>query len=295
MEDLDQKFIELNRMRKRVLSILVIFYIMIIFFGIYGLVAILSVDIDSDIINGYVGIIVIFAACVHRLIIKGYRKKFKSDIVPIAISRFGENIEYSPEGLPRSDAEKTDMFGHFTKFSSEDTVKGKIKDVNFRCSDVKLGYFRGSGKHRRYVKVCHGQLYIFDFNKRFKTNTIIREKLIQKPNGLVKMELENVDFNNQFHIYTNNEHDAFYILTPHFMEKLMTLEKRHPGNLYIAFYHSMLFIGIDNNKDRFEPPLLSDITPSTITSQIDDLNTIKDIIDELRLNNKIFLYDEVSL
>lgn len=291
-KELQQKFIELNAMRQKVLMRLVVIY------GLLFLLAPLGVSLISDVFSfeNYIivcfGLIILCAIFLHRLIIKNYRKRFKEEIVPIAVSRFGKNITYSSAGIDRPEAEKTDMFAYFTRYISEDTVYGTIEDVKFRCADVKIGYYRGSGKNRQYVRVCHGQLYIFDFNKRFNTKTILREKILRRPKGTEKFTVERIDFNNLFYLYTNNEHDAFYILTPHFMEKLIMLEKMHPGNLFIAFYNSQLFIGIDNSKNRFEPPILSPITMETIQSQIDDLKIIKDIILELKLNNKIFIYDE---
>ncbi|HHU55919.1 MAG TPA: DUF3137 domain-containing protein [Acholeplasmataceae bacterium] len=289
-EILYSKFESLNKMRRKVLRRLVISYLVLFFLGIISLSVVSKNDFDFDSLNVLWGIIIVIGIFTHRLILKNYRKRFKAEIVPIAIEQFGKDITYTPEGISSHYAKITDMFGYFTSFKSEDTVFGKIEDVDFKCADVKVGFYRGSGKNRRYVKVCHGQFYIFDFNKRFRTSTVIREKSLRRPSGLEKIELESVDFNNTFKIYTSNPHDAFYILTPHFMEKLILLERNHPGDLYIAFYNNQLFIGINNDKDRFEPPILSDINPTTIQSQLDDLYIIKDIIIELKLNNKIFIY-----
>lgn len=293
--DIQKTMDHLNEMRKKVLGQLTIFYIVMAIIEIIILVMITPflIKVEEGIkvivyeIGGYVGLVI----WLTRLIVKKYRTTFKKELIPITLKLFGKDIKYSPEGISRGVVEAVDMFGHFTKYTSEDTVSGVIKEVSFDCADVKLGYYTG-GKNKRYVKVCHGQLYIFDFNKRFRTRTIIREKKVKKPDGLEKMEVESIDFNKKFYIYSNNEHDAFYILTPHFMEKLDELEAKHDGNLYIAFDNSKLYIGIDNNIDRFEPPILSEVSQETIDAQIGDLKIIEEIIEELRLNNKIFIVDE---
>lgn len=285
----------LNAMRKKLLKKLYIFYIVaiIIEVAVVIIVAPLVIPFEDgiELVIYIIGGFIALDAWLHTLITKKYRMAFKKELLPITMKLFGKDIKYSIEGINRELVEKVDMFGKFTKYKSEDSVRGKINDVKFQCADVKIGYMTG-GKHKRYVKVCHGQLYVFDFNKRFKTKTLIREKKVSKPSDLKPVQLESIEFNQKFYIYSNNEHDAFYILTPHFMEKLKELERKHPGDLFIAFYNSKLFIGINNNVNRFEPPILSEITQATIDLQLGDLKIIEDIINELKLNNKIFIVED---
>lgn len=281
-------FEELNNLRRKTLLILTVFY------GGIFLITLLVLSLSTQFI-GQLGpqiipllflpfLIVIFG---HKRIIKKYRFVFKQKVLPIAFEKFGEDLQFYNDGIAKEVAKKTDMFGYFTVYKSEDLIKGKIEGVGFQSSDVKLGYYTG-GKNRRYVPVCHGQLYIFEFNKTFKSTTIIREKMRSKPSGFDRVKLENQLFNDKFYIYSNNKHDAYYILTPTFMEQLILLEKNHPGNIYMAFYNNQLHIGIDNRTNQFEPPLLEIIKEDTITNIINDLNLIKNIILDLKLNNDLF-------
>lgn len=280
----------LNRLRRQTEMKLVIFYISI------ALLILLTISLVGTIIPAEIGQMVIFiiaflvivSVFIHQLIVKKYKTTFKTMVIPESLKQFGDKITYELEGLSKADAEKTKMFGHFSTFESEDTVKGKLEAVEFKCSDVKLGYYTG-GKHRRYVPVCHGQFYIFDFNKRFKTNTIIREVNRWKPSGFKRVDLENVEFNKKFNVFSTNEHDAFYILTPHFMERLIAFEQEYHGVLFMSFHHNQLYIGIHNNKNRFEPPLFSVITENIYKTQTKEINIIKDIILDLKLNEKIFI------
>lgn len=41
------------------------------------------------------------------------------------------------------------------------------------------------------------------------------------------IETEDVEINNSFNIYAQTEHEAFYILTPSFMEKLKKIDKKN--------------------------------------------------------------------
>ena len=87
---------------------------------------------------------------------------------------------------------------------------------------------------------------IFDFNKNFKSNVqVISNDFIKRSLPHIKnnkkVKLEDIEFNKMFKIYSEIEHDAFYILTPHFMEKIKKLylikneynkqtSKRNPKN-----------------------------------------------------------------
>jgi hypothetical protein len=44
-------------------------------------------------------------------------------------------------------------------------------------------------------------------------------------NNLEKVKLESIDFENRFIVYSNDQVEARYILTPSFMERLVKLEK----------------------------------------------------------------------
>lgn len=71
---------------------------------------------------------------------------------------------------------------------------------------------------------------IFDFNKNFKSNVqVISNDFIKRSLPHIKnnkkVKLEDIEFYKMFKIYSEIEHDAFYILTPHFMEKIKNFIK----------------------------------------------------------------------
>lgn len=280
---------KLNNIRKKTLLYLIFFYGVIILSSIFllSLGTKIANRLDPNIIFFLMLPIVFIIIIGHKQIIKKYRSTFKQEVIPIAFEKFGEDLYFFNDGIAKEVVKKTDMFGYFTVYKSEDRIQGTIQGVQFESSDVRLGYYTG-GKNRRYVPVCHGQLYIFDFNKNFKSTTIIREKMRAKPSGLERIKLENPLFNSKFYVYSNNKHDAYYILTPHFMEQLIILENNHPGNIFMAFDNSQFYLGIHNRINQFEPPLLEEISQETIVSIINDLNIIKNIILNLKLNNDLF-------
>ena len=66
------------------------------------------------------------------------------------------------------------------------------------------------------------------------------------------METENLAFNEQFQILTNDAHSAFYTLTPHFMEHILSADNMANGRTMLCFDEDRVHIAIDNNRDSFE-------------------------------------------
>ena len=43
-----------------------------------------------------------------------------------------------------------------------------------------------------------------------------------------KVEFESAEFNRLFDVYSLSPHDAFYLITPQFMERLFSLQSKRP-------------------------------------------------------------------
>ena len=78
------------------------------------------------------------------------------------------------------------------------------------------------------------------------------------------------------------------MLTPHLMEALMDFEKNNKGNISFSFIDDKLYIGINNMRDTFELQMFKPIDENLLNEFKRDLNVVKDVVHELRLNNNIF-------
>ena len=95
--------------------------------------------------------------------------------------------------------------------------------------------------------------------------------------------------NKIFSVYSDNSHDAFYILTPHFMEKLLNVRSKLKCGMMFGFKNSKLFVAIDNRVDSFEYDVFKPIDEEKISKDIEeDIKIIIDFIDDLNLLNDLF-------
>ena len=135
---------------------------------------------------------------------------------------------------------------------------------------------------------------IFDFNKKFKANIQVASYYFDA-NSLpwskkfTRVKMEDIEFNKTFNVYAESEHEAFYILTPHFMEKLKDITKKIKCGVMFCFVDNRLHIAVDNNKDSFEYNVFKPINEQQIEENIsNDIKLITNFVDELNLDNDLF-------
>ncbi len=139
-----------------------------------------------------------------------------------------------------------------------------------------------------------GRLMVFDFNKQFKANIQVSSRYFDAeslPWGkkFTRVKMEDLEFNKNFCVYAQSEHEAFYILTPHFMEKLKEVTNKLNCGVMFCFVDNRLHIAIDNNEDSFECNVFKVINEQEIEEDIiKDIKVITDFVNELSLDNDLF-------
>lgn len=221
-------------------------------------------------------------------------KKFKTEVLTDLVASYVDNGVFRPEmGLSEQQVYATEFVKKEDRFHSEDYLAGEIEGVKFISSDVKLEDRRTehtkNGTRTYYVTMFLGRVFEFDFNKAFEGYIQVLEKF--RPTSRRKFEkikMESVVFNKKFKTYTTSEHAAFYVLTPHFMEALMKLEKDNKGSIGFSFIDNKLYIAINNFRDTFELKMFKPLNEETFKEFERELLVIKDVIKELKLNHNIF-------
>ena len=229
-----------------------------------------------------------------------YRAAYKRAFVKDALQSQFTDLEYSPrEGIPRETIAATQMMCMGTSFHAEDYVRARYRDIPFEQSDVLIQTSNG----KTVVTLFQGQWMIFDFNKPFRTNFQIVQKGFRNAKHrrffgpedslFQKISMESEAFNEGFRVYAQNEHDAFYVITPALMERLQHLANHCEGKLMFCFAGKRLHIAIDNNRDYFEPgSIFREIEPQIATWKVrSELSAVTGLISELSLDNDLFIQE----
>ncbi|ERJ12346.1 DUF3137 domain-containing protein [Haloplasma contractile] len=294
----DQIINELELKRKSVLKAIMISALVTL--GVV-LISLLFGDVTYTVGAFIVAVIVSVIICEPKS--KAYKNQFKNEFMPMMLKEFDEGINYNyKEGLSESITNSSKLFKRPDRYKTEDLLYGKIDGVDFKCADVNMEekHVRRDkdGKtHTSYTTIFHGRWFIFEFNKEF--NGLIQVREGGSPNlpwfgseyKVKRTKLEDIEFNKRFNTFSSDQHEAFYVLTPSLMERMKELERANPGHIYFSFIKNQLHVALYNNKDTFEPPLFKPFDRQIIEEQMRDLELIKDIVHELKLNIKIFKKD----
>lgn len=209
-------------------------------------------------------------------------KEFKQVFVAALIESEFDHVRYSIEGKLSKQAFYKYEFGLSGNiYKTNDHIEASYKGIQFSLCDVLLQQRTRSGKTTHTVTRFQGPVLSIRLNKSQPGKLqVLESSRLTWFDDYDKVEMESIAFNKTFNVYSTNEILAFYILTPHFMEKLMKVERENPGKLYFTFINGYLNIGLYNRKDNFEiaGKTISDETLLLFKSQI---RKIKEIIEEV--------------
>ncbi len=168
----------------------------------------------------------------------------------------------------------------------DDMFEGNYKGVRYKLYET--------SSDTRGVKkpVFRGAILKIDINKNFKGHIIVcKDTLLH---GSPKWDLrhtvlEDVEFEEKFDVFTDDEIEARYLLTTTFMQRLNNLKNVFAADkISCAFYNSELFIALFTKKDLFTITMLDKpVYDFTLYETLhNEIISIYKIIDHFKLNEK---------
>lgn len=240
-----------------------------------------------------IGLIVI---ALGVLLFKGtheqYKKTYKDLFAEEQLNKNFENVYYAPRsGFDLETVNDFQLCARGNKATSEDYIKATYNGINFEMSDVTLE--NTNKDHRSGENILFmGRIIKFEFKGKYVSPVRVYSKLFyyrSKKHATAehKIEMESIDFNETFDVYTENEHDAYYLLTPLFMEQLKKLQKKYQNISIMIFGNTAIAcLNEKHTNDSFDKNnWLEKVTyPEEIEkvqSDIDDLKTIMDVVNSV--------------
>jgi hypothetical protein len=162
----------------------------------------------------------------------------------------------------------------------EDRIAGTHGSVSFELCEAHLRKLDGGEKRT----VFHGVLLVYSFPKTFDGRTVVVPDLSLVGNLVQgatrsgeRVALEDPRFEEKFEVYSTDQIEARYLLTPRFMERLTKLSGlfNSPWALHAAFAGNDLLISIRVTKNMFESGGLME--PALARQRTDEL------LEELRM------------
>ena len=226
-----------------------------------------------------------------------YKKAYKGYFVGQSLMKTFTNIKYNHDtGLDRQVLIDTAMINTGDRYSSNDLTIGKYKDVDFAQADVRIEEkHEDSDGDTYYTTIFKGRYMVFEFPKKFNSRMMLsyshepKEGINPKTGKAMQhIETESIEFNKCYNTYAEDGVEAFYILTPDFMERAQELGRSHNNEVSFYFAENKMVIGINDGNDIFEPPDPKvPIDEKAETEKVNkEINLVIHIIDDLKLNRK---------
>ena len=139
--------------------------------------------------------------------------------------------------------------------------------------------------------IFKGLFFAADFNKYFNGCTLVRTGKAGILSGLNSsmVKLEDSRFSQQFTVYSSDQVEARYLLTPRMMERLMEL-KASLGSIELSFVGSWVYIAAGGFPyNAFEPDLKHPFNdPVQLERTLGWIFLVVGIVEELDLNTRIW-------
>lgn len=262
----------------------------------------LSIDFLAILLFAYFGI----GTFLYKFLIKDYTNEFKNKIIHPLIKELDSRLNYAqPLHVSQNLFERSELFKQtIDRISGNDYVHGEIDGVKLEFSDIHVEKRHKDSKGREsWSTVFQGLFIVADFNKTFYGKTVVLPDSAQstfgeliggwlQSNNMQRDELIKLDshaFEKKFVVYGTDQIEARYILSHSLMEKLLGFEKKSKHPLYVSFVGHSIHIGIEYNKDLFEPTVLSSLLEYKIAMEyVQTLHLAIGIVEELKLNQKLW-------
>ena len=250
----------------------------------------------------------VFGFILVSLTSKKYRLNFKTKIIAKITGFVDESLTYMPEGsVSRDEFVKSAIFQKScNSFSGEDHIQGKIGKTAIEFSEVVARHKTTTGtaskRKEQYTTIFKGIFFVADFNKDFRTHTLVlpdtAEKLFGKLGQNLQsmfatrgelIRLEDQEFEKEFCVYGTDQVESRYILSTSLMRRILEFKKKWGAKIYLSFVDSKVYIAINLKKNLFETRLFKTIVDySFIEENIKYLILLTSIVEDLNLNTRIW-------
>lgn len=337
---------ELQRKRRHLkIGAVVLTLLLMFIMGPFGLFV--------GIVVGFFGYLGFSQRFQNMAIPKALRDDFKRDVIRPLVHHAAPSTTYHPDRhVPLDAFSASGMFQtHPTRFRGDDLVEGRLGDTDIRFSELDAEHRGGSSEGGDSRTIFKGLFFSADFHKDFRGFTIVRPrppKLVKSYLGrgskadkmnaglamtehmmgsrwtpersrfgrLEEIELEDPEFMEHFRVYSTDQVEARYILSPSMMERLLAFRREavrarealtqrleakkkfiqvvdqdemESGRFYVSFAHSNVYIAKHHFRDLFEIDTRHPLTdPSRIEEYAADLRFAFDIVEDLNLNTRIW-------
>ncbi|PTX60943.1 uncharacterized protein DUF3137 [Kordia periserrulae] len=241
-------------------------------------------------------IIVFMIPIISQFTLRGkWVEKYKDEVLkPIVEAQF-PGITYEDDyHISEQMFNASNLFTNPDRFNGEDLFSGKLDATAFSFSEIHAeekhtSRDKDGNTTTSYSTIFKGLFLIADFNKEIQNDTYVYSSGGKSWFSRYKrVRLEDPVFEDRFNVYSNDQVEARYILTPKIMERIVELEDRFGENLYLSFRGHNVYIAISESYDMFETSFHDEVNFTQIERFLAEVDSILAILNDLDLNLRIW-------
>ena len=225
----------------------------------------------------------------------GVAKKLLSDNVTSVVLKevLGDAVEYNPWGKINPGSMVFPFSYNCTDGS--DHIKAVYNGLNIELGDIELideteDTDEDGHTNTRKDTVFKGQWLTCDFGKELAGQVYISE-WTKKDRRMMKsnVTMDNEQFSKRFCVRADHPQEAYYILTPHMMEYILTMADKSGGTVYMSFLRDgKMHIAVKTGRDFFELGKSNANVEELRQKYLGELRWFTDMIDTLRVEDTLY-------
>jgi len=238
-----------------------------------------------------------------------YKEAFKAKVIPALVKCVDDRLQYHPEHGLISDYTASKLFMRsYDRYKAEDTITATYEKTRFSFGEVFTEYKTTStdskgNRRESWHTIFRGLFFVGDFNKNFNGETIIDQDNMERIFGKLGrtfqqwngdragdlIRLENPEFEKRFAVYSTDEQECRYILTPSLMERILKINERSGRKICMSFRNNKVYLAYSIDEDLFEPKVFRQtlkVEDAEFLTKVIDM--MSDIVEDLNLNTRIW-------
>ncbi len=268
-------------------SVAIVFMVVSFWFEEVGWIGFIVLLITGSILFGY-----------YRESKKKYVAAFKESVIFPIIKSVNPQCIYQPErAVSHKDCVKSGLFlKGADAYEGDDYVEGLHGSTYFCFSEMIIT--KQGDEHSRVI-LFKGLFFIADFNKHFSGRTyvwseanpqltIFKKIFSSFTRGIEPVLMEDPEFEKRFIVYSSDQVEARFILSPSMMVRMIGLEEKFGKSLVFSFIDSNIYVAVPSKMDLFEPTIPVRTNEQTLNQYYNAVVMTMGIIDELNLNMRIW-------
>lgn len=224
-----------------------------------------------------------------QVVNKSYKNKYLKKVISFLLSDYAWNFSQDGE-IKQGIFYDSELIENYFCCKGRDKLyvtipysRGKDGNVCMEVCDMSLVKRIPISTNKLYTRYLGAFLYI-EFPFEFSCTLCVNVEGAE--NNFEAVVLEDITFNNNFKVLSDDQIEARYILTPDIMEKLLILNTKY-NDFKLAFRGNRIYM-LFPKVNFFEVVSTKGGASSVFESIYDDVCNILGIIEEIKNNNKVF-------